>query len=85
MGPDIPGALDLTKATKMPSQYLEGPLAHTLILVLTGNPNGRVLFLASINPAPLTSFDAGGHLARRGLLWSLARLIRGPGNHIITH
>ena len=69
MGRDIPGALDLTKATKTPSQYLEG----ALISVLTGNPDGRVLFLASINPAPLTNFDAGGHLARRGLLWSLAK------------
>ena len=67
----------------LPSIWKE--LARTLISALTGNPNGRVLFLASINRAPLTSFDVGGHLARRGLLWSLLRLIRGPGNHIITH
>ena len=40
MGPaDIPVALDLTKATKMASWYLEGPRSHTLISVLTGNPN----------------------------------------------
>lgn len=67
----------------LPSIWKE--LGRTLISVLTGNPNGRVLFVASINRAPLTSFDVGGHLARRGLLWSLVRLIRDPGNRIITH
>ena len=67
----------------LPSIWKE--LARTLISALTGNPNGRVLLLTSINRAPLTSFDVGGHLARRGLLWSLLRLIRGPGNRLITH
>ena len=67
----------------LPSIWKE--LARTSISALTGNPNGRVLLLTSINRAPLTSFDVGGHLARRGLLWSLLRLIRGPGNRLITH
>ena len=60
-------------------------LAVQFDISFTGNPNGQLLLLVSINRAPLTGFDAGGHLARRGLLWSLVRLIRGPGNRIITH
>ena len=60
----------MAKATKCLLDISKA-LAVQFDISFTGNPNGQLLLLVSINRAPLTGFDAGGHLAPV-LLWSPA-------------
>ena len=86
--PDIPGAIVMAKATKCLLDISKA-LAVQFDISFTGNPNGQLLLLVSINRAPLTGFDAGGHLASSCLIMERGNLPGkpdyGPGNRIITH
>ena len=84
----IPGAIVMAKATKCLLDILKA-LAVQFDISFTGNPNGQLLLLVSINRAPLTSFDAGGHLEVSCLIVERGNLPGKPdygrGNRIITH
>ena len=82
---DIPDAIVMAKATKCLLDISKA-LAVQFDISFTGNPNGQLLLLVSINRAPLTGFDAGGHLAGSCLIMERSNLPDyGPGNRIITH